>query len=140
MNAEQLIALHDGWQLAEAPEGADWPELNALPDSAWLSATVPGSAHGALLAAGRIPDPFFGRNEVDVDWVGERCWAWRLGFDVDAALAPHEELVFEGFHQVLDDPVGHSVEIAFIHGFKGLLRGAAAGLDLVPSADRRNAR
>jgi beta-mannosidase len=56
---------------------------------------VPGPAHGALLAAGRIPDPFYGRNEADVRWVGERRWVWRLAFDA-GELAAHEELVFEG--------------------------------------------
>lgn len=96
MTPERSIDLHDGWHLAEVPHGADAPALAALPDAAWLPAAVPGTAHGALLAAGRIPDPFFGRNEADVAWVAERSWAWRLQFDVDEALAPREELVFEG--------------------------------------------
>ncbi|MBW8847754.1 MAG: glycoside hydrolase family 2 protein [Burkholderiales bacterium] len=98
MSPERLIDLHDGWQIADlgdAPAGAACPALADLPDSAWLPAAVPGTAHGALLAAGRIPDPFYGRNEADVRWVGERRWAWRLVFDVDE-LAPHEDLVFEG--------------------------------------------
>lgn len=96
MSLERLIDLHDGWQLAEAPAGLDGPALAALPADAWLPATVPGTAHGALLAAGRIPDPFYGRNEADVQWVGERRWVWRLVFDVAGELAAHEELVFEG--------------------------------------------
>ncbi|WP_277583871.1 glycoside hydrolase family 2 protein [Pelomonas aquatica] len=95
MTPERLIDLHDGWQLAEAPEGIDGPALAALPDAAWLPAGVPGTAHGALLAAGRIPDPFVGCNEAEVGWVGERRWAWRLGFDA-GELAAREELVFEG--------------------------------------------
>jgi beta-mannosidase len=94
VNPERLIDLHDGWQLAEVPAG--WPAAAAMPDADWLPATVPGTAHGALLAAGRIPDPFYGRNEADVRWVGERRWAWRLGFDVEGELAAHEELAFEG--------------------------------------------
>lgn len=76
--------------------GLDGPALAALPADAWLPAAVPGTAHGALLAAGRVPDPFFGRNEADVRWVGERRWAWRLGFEVEGGLASHEALVFEG--------------------------------------------
>jgi beta-mannosidase len=95
-SSERLIDLHEGWQLAEAPHGADASALAALPAAGWLPAAVPGTAHGALLAAGRIPDPFYGRNEVDVRWVAERSWAWRLAFDVAGELAPHEELVFEG--------------------------------------------
>jgi beta-mannosidase len=94
--SERIIDLHDGWQLAEAPHGANWPGLAAIQADAWLPARVPGTAHGALLAAGRIPDPFYGRNEAEMRWVGERCWAWRLVFDVAGELAPHEDLVFEG--------------------------------------------
>ncbi|MCE4540284.1 hypothetical protein LXT12_23820 [Pelomonas sp. P7] len=95
MTPERLIDLHDGWQLAEVPPGLDGPALADLPDSAWLSASVPGSAHGALLATGRIPDPFYACNEAGVAWVAERRWAWRLRFDADE-LAPREDLVFEG--------------------------------------------
>jgi len=94
--SERFIDLHDGWQLAEAPHGADWPALAALAADAWLPAAVPGTVHGALLAAGRIPDPFHGMNEAEVRWVGERSWAWRLSFDVAGELAPREDLVFDG--------------------------------------------
>lgn len=87
--------LHDGWLLAEAPQGLDGAALTALPADAWLPARVPGTAHGALLAAGRIPDPFYGRNEADVAWVAERRWVWRLDFEA-GELAEREELVFEG--------------------------------------------
>ena len=90
-----LTTLDAGWQLAEVPHGVDAAAIATVPDGAWLPATVPGSAHGALLAAGRIPDPFHGMNEEQVAWVAERTWAWRLRFDVDQ-LATHEDLVFDG--------------------------------------------
>ena len=95
MNSQRLTELHDGWLLAEVPEGLDGAAMTALPADAWLPATVPGTAHGALLAAGRIPDPFYGRNEAEVAWVAERRWAWRLAFD-GGELAEREELVFDG--------------------------------------------
>lgn len=103
VSAERLIDLHHGWQLAELP--AETPQALAgearggLPAEVnldWLPAAVPGSVHGALLAAGRIPDPFHGLNEQAVQWVGERRWLWRLHFDVALPLAGHEDLVFEG--------------------------------------------
>ncbi len=94
---DSACELHAGWRVAEVPSGAGPAEVAALPDAAWLAARVPGSAHGALLAAGRIPDPFFGLNEAGVQWVGERSWAWQLRFEVaEGPLAPHEDLVFEG--------------------------------------------
>ncbi len=98
MRLDLLSELATGWQLAEAPALADAAAIAALPASAWLAATVPGTAHGALLAAGRLPDPFFAMNETEVQWVGERTWAWRCTFEVADLrdLAAHEELVFEG--------------------------------------------
>jgi beta-mannosidase len=92
---ERLIDLHDGWLLAQAPVGADAAVLAGIPAENWLPAAVPGSAHGALLAAGRVPDPFYGRNESELRWIAERSWAWRLDFEV-GELAEREELVFEG--------------------------------------------
>lgn len=95
MSLERLIDLHEGWLLAEAPEGLDGAALAALPAEAWLPAAVPGTAHGALLTAGRMPDPFYGRNEAQVGWVAERRWVWRTSFEA-GELVEHEELVFEG--------------------------------------------
>ncbi|MCF8207730.1 MAG: hypothetical protein K9J82_21785 [Methylotenera sp.] len=95
MTLERLIDLHDGWQLAEAPVGVEGAALATLPRDAWVRAAVPGTAHGALLAAGRIPDPFYGCNEGAVRWVAERRWVWRLDFD-GGELAAQEDLVFEG--------------------------------------------
>ena len=83
------------WQLAQASAAAEWSAIAALPDSAWFAATVPGTAHGALLAAGRIADPFFAINETAAQWVGERTWVWRHRFEV-GDLAAHEDLVFDG--------------------------------------------
>ena len=47
---------------------------------------VPGDVHSALLAAGRIPDPYFGANEAAVQWVGQKDWLAERSFDVPAAL------------------------------------------------------
>ena len=87
--------LHEGWQLAEVPADAAPDAIESLPAARWIAAAVPGSAHGALRAAGRIPDPCFGLHETAVQWVGERTWAWRLHFEV-SGLQAHEDLVFEG--------------------------------------------
>ncbi|WP_293997010.1 beta-mannosidase [Sphaerotilus sp.] len=75
--------LQDGWQFREAdPRQGDATTFSA-PDG-WRVATVPGSVHGDLLAQGAIPDPFLGRQEAEVQWVGERDWCYRLDFDVAA--------------------------------------------------------
>ena len=36
--------------------------------------TLPGDGVSALLAAGLIPDPYWGRNEYDLRWICERDW------------------------------------------------------------------
>jgi beta-mannosidase len=45
-------------------------------------ATVPGCIHTDLLAAKKIPDPFYRTNEKDVQWVGEAGWMYRRSFSV----------------------------------------------------------
>ncbi|GAA2246761.1 beta-mannosidase [Streptomyces ruber] len=73
--------LTDGWTLGH--------EGGALP------ATVPGCVHTDLLAAGVIPDPFLGRNETGVAWVGRREWTYETEL---TASSGHErtDLVFDG--------------------------------------------
>ena len=75
------LLLSDGWQVRAYTPGQD-------DDTAadWIPALVPGSVHEALLAAGRIPDPFYGLNEREVQWVGEQAWLYRCAFELPDAL------------------------------------------------------
>ncbi len=59
----------------------------------WLPAIMPGCVHTDLLAAGKIPDPFFGDNERQVRWVGESDWIYRRRFDVPDDLLKHERVL-----------------------------------------------
>ena len=54
---------------------------------------VPGGVHSALLAAGIIPDVYFGRNEEKTLWVARRDWTISLTFEVDEKLLAHKEVV-----------------------------------------------
>ena len=47
--------------------------------------TLPGDVHTALLAAGEIPDPYFGNNEKAVMWVNETPWSMERRFSATAA-------------------------------------------------------
>ncbi|MCI3271720.1 glycoside hydrolase family 2 protein [Streptomyces cylindrosporus] len=60
-----------------------------------LPAAVPGCVHTDLLAAGVIPDPFLGRDEAEVAWVGRREWTYETEL---RAGSGHEQtdLVFDG--------------------------------------------
>ncbi|MFV0137557.1 glycoside hydrolase family 2 protein [Streptomyces sp. HMX87] len=78
---KDVTQLTEGWSLCHGEE--------------LLKATVPGCVHTDLLAAGVIPDPFTGRNETDVAWVGRRAWTYVRHLEYDSA---HErtDLVFDG--------------------------------------------
>jgi glycosyl hydrolase family 2 len=43
----------------------------------WIEVRIPGDVHRALMAAGRIEDPFYDRNEERCAWVEERKWWYR---------------------------------------------------------------
>jgi len=80
----QLI-LSDGWQLKQRDPARAIGD-DCASDDGWIPARVPGTVHEALLAAGRIPDPFYGLNERAVQWVGEQEWLYRCVFEADAAF------------------------------------------------------
>ncbi|MDO0910905.1 glycoside hydrolase family 2 protein [Streptomyces sp. DT2A-34] len=89
----QATPLTDGWTLRH--EGA------ALP------AAVPGCVHTDLLAAGVIPDPFLGRNEAEVAWVGRRDWTYETDLTAASAHSANEQheqtdLVFDGLDTVAE--------------------------------------
>ena len=43
---------------------------------------MPGCVHADLLRAGKIPDPFHGANELDLQWIEERDREYRAEFAV----------------------------------------------------------
>lgn len=89
-------SLDQGWSFrldpADAAAKAHEAELQ------WRPATVPGTVQTDLLAAGRIPDPFVGTNEAQLQWIGLADWQYRRTLDADAALLArdHVDLVFDG--------------------------------------------
>src|SRR6476659_6670124 len=88
------IPLHEGWTLRLA-DGADESlvpvEVRAgLP----IAATVPGTVHTDLLAAGLIPDPYLDSNELALDWIGRTSWSYRSTLPADPDRS--EALEFDG--------------------------------------------
>jgi beta-mannosidase len=77
----------------------------APPDpSLWqpMPAVVPGTVHHHLHALGKISDPHYARNELDLQWIDEQDWEWTRTFDAgesDAARA-RQELIFSGLDTV----------------------------------------
>lgn len=75
------LNLNGAWQFKKEGTGG------------WLPATVPGCVHTDLLAAGKIPDPFFRDNEKLVQWVGETNWIYQRTFDVPAEILQYERVL-----------------------------------------------
>ena len=94
--------LSDGWKVHDFPPGEGQAVGAHQPghaDSDWLPIAVPGDVHRVLIAAGRIPDPFFDRDESACAWMEEREWWYRLTFDGPTEPSGADErldVVFEG--------------------------------------------
>lgn len=65
----------------------------------WLPvSSFPTTVHVELLKLKKIPDPFVGLQEWDVQWVGEAEWAFKITFNItEKELALRNvDLVFDG--------------------------------------------
>ncbi|MEP6628859.1 MAG: glycoside hydrolase family 2 TIM barrel-domain containing protein [Lapillicoccus sp.] len=72
-----------------------------------IPATVPGTVHTDLLAAGLIPDPYLDENEQQVAWIGRTGWRYAATLDLQApAEGEHVELVFQGIDTVAEVRLG----------------------------------
>ncbi len=99
--------------------------------SGWLPATVPGCVHTDLIAAGKIADPYYGTNELNLQWIEERDWEYATTFTVPAELLrePRVELVADGLDTVATVTVNgrrvattENMFVAFRWDVKALLR------------------
>ena len=54
---------------------------------------VPGDTHSALLSAGLIPNPYFGANETNVQWVGRQDWTLSREFEISKSFLSNKEVV-----------------------------------------------
>lgn len=70
-------SLSTGWTL----QSTDFPQAEKL------STTVPSSVQEVLVRSGLLPDPFYGTNENETQWVGDRNWEYNLYFE-QASLDP----------------------------------------------------
>ena len=92
--------LTDGWTLSVL----DGPAPESV-RAARVPATVPGSVHTDLLAAGLIADPYLDDNEALLAWIGLCDWRYETQFEWQAPAATGwarsaAELVFEGLDTV----------------------------------------
>ncbi len=67
-------------------------------DEKWLKATIPGTVHTDLLDNKKIPDPFYGNNEKQLQWIENEDWEYKTTFSISKKeiLQSHIELQFDG--------------------------------------------
>lgn len=89
------ISLDGRWQCSP-----DWESSTAdnLPAGLFereerLPATVPGTIHTDLMAAGKIADPFRDDLENQIQWISEIAWRYQRTFDVDDIFLTSESIV-----------------------------------------------
>jgi beta-mannosidase len=75
----------------------DW-KLRAVGESEWISITLPGEVHMALMQAGKISDPFVGENERRVQWVAQKDWEFKGSIQVSEDMLEEDRvwLCFDG--------------------------------------------
>lgn len=73
-------------------------KLHATKFTPEIPVAVPGLVHTDLFSAGLIPDPFYGDNEKDLQWIGDESWTYSLKFLPEKQLFEYEkiQLIFEG--------------------------------------------
>ncbi|NLY51645.1 MAG: glycoside hydrolase family 2 protein [Firmicutes bacterium] len=86
------VDLRGIWQLSQLGSGESIP------------AQVPGDNHSALLQAGKIPDPYWGDNELAVQWVGEGDWVYSRKFTLDQDILGESSVFLncEGLDTIAD--------------------------------------
>lgn len=95
MAALSTAFLHAGNPRRICLDG-EW-EFRKAGDTLWRTAEVPGCVHTDLMSCGLIEDPFHGRNEKGIQWVGEKDWEYRKIFSLEEPLAGDSVwLVMEG--------------------------------------------
>jgi beta-mannosidase len=97
------------WQISSAQESrridlcGEW-DFRQSGSEHWIRASVPGCVHTDLMSAGLIDDPFYGRNEKSIQWIGEKDWEYRKTFTISETdlLVSNMWVVLEGVDTYAD--------------------------------------
>jgi beta-mannosidase len=77
------LGLEGSWKLVRVLDGSSRPM------------TLPGDIMSALLAAGEIADPYLGKNELELQWIGREDWRLEREFEADADLLSYGSVILE---------------------------------------------
>ena len=69
-----------------------------ISDSNWLPAKVPGTVHTDLYNNKIIPNPFYGNNEKDLQWIENETWEYQTSFKISKEELKNQNTIlqFEG--------------------------------------------
>ena len=87
MSLRKIQNIDSGWSIRQA----DDPKSQFLP-----VAQFPTNVHLDLLHHGLIPDPYLGKNENEVQWVGEKSWVYKTNFLAPDLATSRAVLAFDG--------------------------------------------
>lgn len=88
----QKIVLDKGWSFSQSGSNK------------WLPAEVPGTVQQDLLRHDLLPNPFYGTNEKEIQWVENEDWEYKTTFELTPEQLQREgaQLVFEGLDTYAD--------------------------------------
>ncbi|GAA4043783.1 glycoside hydrolase family 2 TIM barrel-domain containing protein [Flavobacterium chungnamense] len=69
-----------------------------ISDSNWFPAKVPGTVHADLYNNKIIPNPFFGNNEKELQWIENETWEYQTSFKISKEELKNQNTIlqFEG--------------------------------------------
>lgn len=77
-----LLPIISWSQNSERNLSSEHWQFRKLGDSDWLEAKVPGTVHTDLYRNKIIPDPFFGNNEKQLQWIENENWQYQAVFQI----------------------------------------------------------
>ncbi|MCL5995736.1 MAG: glycoside hydrolase family 2 protein [Chloroflexi bacterium] len=82
----EKVSLNGAWRVSQTGESGP-------ARSGSIAAQVPGCIHTDLIAAGKIPNPYYRDNEHALQWIGEVDWVYSRNITVPASLLKHEKVL-----------------------------------------------
>ena len=123
---KKTMSLSGTWRLAGFDEGTgNWAHDRALPAEGVqeVEARVPGEVHVDLHRAGVVPDPYYGLNANEVQWIEDKEWWYKRTFDVDEDFLQRKAfLEFDGLDTFATiflngEEIGRAINMFIPHRF-----------------------
>ncbi|MFH1118389.1 MAG: glycoside hydrolase family 2 protein [Bacteroidota bacterium] len=89
------LSAQESYREHKIPENWQFRQLATME---WMPASIPGTIHTDLMAAGKIEDPYYRLNERKVQWIDKVNWEYRTSFKMTGKDLARQNirLVFEG--------------------------------------------